>query len=114
MRDILPVCLAAMLFVCLVAWFTYLTTRMREPPPIETTPKILDCDCDFFTGQRVKVRTGGMEMRDGELVFRRLSNTPPCVICRFNGAPPATIPTTVTGLCVGRQDGAVIVHGCRP
>jgi len=116
MRENLTLAVAAFLFVALVTSVGVIINSYSAPKPPEVNCRILDCDPDFFAGREVRVRTDGMEPGAGpnELVYRKVSEKPPAVVCRFKGnSPPSPLPALITGTCLGRRDGAVVVADCR-
>jgi hypothetical protein len=109
MRDNLLVGAFVVFFLICIG---VIANKMNTRLPPETTPRLLDCDPDFWTGRDVKVRTDGLERVGDELHFRRATDRPACVVIRFRDKPPEKVPATLAGFCHGRIGDAVLVTDC--
>ena len=99
------------LFIAGVVGLVSISHQPDQPQP--TTARLLDCDPDFYSGKRVSLKTDGMETVDQELAYRKQSDKPYIVRCRFKSSRlPEKMPETITGLCIGRQGAAVILVDC--
>jgi hypothetical protein len=112
MKDFLLVLGVTVLFVVGVVGLVSISQPDR---PTVTTYRLLDSDPEFYAGKLVTFKTEGMEIDDrtGEYIFRKQTDKPPVVCCRFKGRPPEKRPATITGLCIGRQGAMVLVVDCR-
>ncbi len=113
MKDALLMVLYTSFFLIGVALVAMIVNNQKEPRPLDTTPRLLDCDADFYADKYVRVKTDGMETVDGELRYRRRTDLPYIVILRFKSKMPDKLPELVTGTCLGRVNGVVLVVDCR-
>lgn len=94
--------------------FIWLSAVKQDPKPTDATPRLIDCDPDFYAGKRVRVKTEGCQrIIDNEWGYRKQTDQPHVVVLRFAGPTGQSLPEYVTGNCQGRLGGAVLVDGCR-
>lgn len=115
MKDALLLVLFTVVFTVGIVAISAIAHRPIDPL-VDTTPRLLDCDADFYKDRDVRVKTEGIEPGDSpnELMYRRRSDQPPIVIFRFKKRPPDKLPDRITGTCRGRRGESVIVEDCRP
>lgn len=113
MKDSLPIAVS-LVALALFIFIGSFTVKPPPPPPPIVTPAILDCDPDNWLDQDVRVKTGGMEIINGEVVYRKFSDKPPILVCRFRAPIPNPLPPLITGRCKGRDGASVILTDCRP
>lgn len=114
-RDAALFTMAVFLFLTLIVGLASVIDSQQTPKPIEVTPRLLDCDPDFYSQQNVRLKTEGFEPGEqaNELRFRRRDDQPYVVILRFKEKVPDKLPKFVTGTCHGRVNGMVFVVDCR-
>lgn len=105
--------LAVLIALVLSMLLLGIATRIPQKPPcpVAVSSLALNADPAFYHDTLIQLSTNGMQTTANpkELVYRKLADGTPVILCRFNKPLPNPLPKFIVGVCHGRHGDSVLV-----